>query len=42
MVKAFCLKMVCTAPFLYGQDMFVFDARKPLRDQDLADLTGKT
>lgn len=35
-------KMVFTAPFLHDQDMFVSDARKPVRDQDLADLTGKT
>jgi polar amino acid transport system substrate-binding protein len=35
-------KMLFTAPFLNDQDMFVSDARKPVRDKDLADLTGKT
>lgn len=34
-------KMLFTAPFLYDKDMFVSDARKPLRDQDLTDFTGK-
>jgi polar amino acid transport system substrate-binding protein len=34
-------KMVFTAPFLHDKDMFVSDARKPVRDKDLADLTGK-
>lgn len=35
-------KMLFTAPFLHDKDMFVSDARKPIRDQDLATLTGKT
>jgi polar amino acid transport system substrate-binding protein len=35
-------KMVFTTPFLHDQDMYVSDARKPVRDQDLARLTGKT
>lgn len=35
-------KMVFTAPFLHDKDMFVSDARRPVRDQDLSSLTGKT
>lgn len=35
-------KVVFTEPFLHDQDMFVSDARKPLRDQDLVTLSGKT
>ncbi len=35
-------KMLFTSPFLHDKDMFVSDARKPVRDEDLADLKGKT
>ena len=35
-------KMVFTDMFLHDQDMFVSDARTPIKDQDLADLSGKT
>jgi polar amino acid transport system substrate-binding protein len=40
--KALAAKMVFTQPFLFDQDMFVSDARTPMRDQDLRNLTGKT
>lgn len=40
--KSLADKMLFTAPFLHDKDVFVSDARKPVRDQDLADLTGKT
>lgn len=35
-------KMLFTEPFLNDQDMFVSDARKPVREPDLATLSGKT
>lgn len=40
--KAHNARMKFTAPFLHDKDLFVSDARKPLRDKDLSDLSGKT
>lgn len=35
-------KMLFTTPFLHDKDMFVSDARSPVRDQDIATLKHKT